>query len=139
MTKIEEILEKYKSKTDHYADQDWYDENVEKALIEYANFCVNEAKYSFKEELLKISVENAVLEKIIEELRNLRNEYAEHYAKKCLEICAENAKLSVGTWVHPKGYPYLMVNQNPYRMEGEDYFYTDQKSITNIQLPEHDR
>lgn len=98
MTKIEEILEKYKSKTDHYADQDWYDENVEKAMIEYG----------------------------------------EWYGKKCLETAAENAKLSVGTWVHPKGYPYLMVNQNPYRMEGEDYFYTDQKSITNIQLPEHD-
>lgn len=24
MTKIEEILEKYKSKTDHHADQDWF-------------------------------------------------------------------------------------------------------------------
>ena len=38
MTKIEEILEKYKSKTDHYADQDWYDENVEKAMIEYGEW-----------------------------------------------------------------------------------------------------
>ena len=43
MTKIEEVLEKYKSKTDHYADQEWYDENVEKAMIEYANYKCLEA------------------------------------------------------------------------------------------------
>ena len=34
MTKIEEILEKYKTKTDYYADQEWYDEDIEKALKE---------------------------------------------------------------------------------------------------------
>ena len=68
----------------------------------------------------------------------MMKEYAEYYAKKCLEIAAENAKLSLGNWVHPKGYPCLMVNQNPNRMEGEDYFYVNQKSITNIQLPEHE-
>ena len=70
--------------------------------------------------------------------KEMMKEYAEYYAKKCLKIAAENAKLSVDNWVHPKGYPYLMVNQNPNRLEEENYFHVDQNSITNIQLPEHD-
>jgi len=36
MSKIKELLDKYRIDTDHYADQQWYDEDVEKALIEYA-------------------------------------------------------------------------------------------------------
>jgi len=46
MTKIEEILEKYKTKTDYYADQEWQDSDVEKALIEYSEWyakkCIEE-------------------------------------------------------------------------------------------------
>lgn len=46
MTKIEEILEKYKTKTDYYADQEWQDSDIEKALIEYATWyakkCIEE-------------------------------------------------------------------------------------------------
>ncbi len=46
MTKIEEILEKYKTKTDYYADQEWQDSDVEKALIEYSTWyamkCIEE-------------------------------------------------------------------------------------------------
>ena len=75
MTKIEEILEKYKTKTDYYADQEWQDSDVEKALIEYATW----------------------------------------YAKKVLELAAENAVTSYG-------YSCII----------------DKESITNIQLPPHE-
>ena len=50
MTKIEEILEKYKTKTDHYADQEWDDGGVEKALIEYAEW--------YAREVLELAAEN---------------------------------------------------------------------------------
>jgi len=53
MTKIEEILEKYKTKTDYYADQEWHDEDVEKALIEYSEW--------YAREVLKLAAENATL------------------------------------------------------------------------------
>lgn len=73
-----------------------------------------------------------------DDVKRIMTEYAEQYAKQVLELAARNAKLSVGNWVHPRGYPCLMVNQNPNRMEGEDYFYVDQKSITDIKLPLHE-
>lgn len=38
MSKIKELLENYRSVTDHYADQEWHDENVEKAMREYAEY-----------------------------------------------------------------------------------------------------
>lgn len=73
-----------------------------------------------------------------DDVKRIMKEYAEYYAKKCLEIAAKNAKLSVGDWAHPKGYPYLMVNQNPNRLEGEDYYFTKQESIIDIKLPDHE-
>lgn len=36
MSKIKELLDKYRIDTDHFGDQQWHDEDVEKALIEYA-------------------------------------------------------------------------------------------------------
>lgn len=55
MTKIEEILKKHKTETHYYADQEWYDKDVEKAMIEYSNFCVAEIRYLLKEQNLKMN------------------------------------------------------------------------------------
>jgi hypothetical protein len=52
---------------------------------------------------------------------------------RALKIAADNAKLTVGPTPHPKGWPYLMVNQNPNRAEGEDYFVVDKQSILDIE------
>lgn len=38
MSKIKELLDKYRSITDHFGDQQWYDEDVEKAMREYAEY-----------------------------------------------------------------------------------------------------
>lgn len=46
MSKIKELLDKYRSITDHYADQQWYDEDVEKAMREYADFAISEFRKS---------------------------------------------------------------------------------------------
>lgn len=72
-----------------------------------------------------------------EEVTQAMMVYAETYAKKCLQMAADRAQLSVNITGHKRGYPFLMVNQNPNRMEGEDYFVVDQASITETILPEH--
>lgn len=88
MTKLEEILEKNRLKTDHYADQEFSD---------YGLF----------------SVEAAM------------KEYSEWYAKKCLEIAAEEADV-MEEWFYN-------------RVDDEDHRWVINKdSILNIKLPEHD-
>lgn len=82
MTKLEEILEKNRLKTDHYADQEFEAYGI-------------------------VSIESAM------------KEYAEFYAKKCLEIAAKEAN-------------FMFTGDGP-----EDY-EIDKDSILNIKLPEHD-
>lgn len=62
------------------------------------------------------------------QVSQIMREYAEFYAKKCLEIAAENA---TGT---PK-YDF----SNPYTSTLiEDSVNIDENSILNIKLPEHE-
>jgi hypothetical protein len=59
------------------------------------------------------------------QIEQIMQEYAEYYAKKCLEIAAENVEL------FQEGY----YNRN----DDLDYKWSvDRESITKIQLPEHE-
>lgn len=95
MTKIEEILEKYKTKTDYYADQEWDYGSVKQALIEYA----------------------------------------EWYAKKVLELAAENATL-LDDGKPTQQQRIIWEAYNTSRSDVE--FEINKESITNIQLPAHE-
>lgn len=88
MTKLEEILEKNRLKTDHYADQEFEAYGI-------------------------ISIESAM------------KEYAERFAKECLEIAANEADV-MEEWFYN-------------RADDEDHRWVINKdSILNIKLPDHD-
>ena len=53
-------------------------------------------------------------------IERIMQEYAEYYAKKCLEIASNEAR--------PK----------PEYFEGEIWYGVDSKTITNIKLPDHE-
>lgn len=55
----------------------------------------------------------------------MMKEYAEYYAKKCLEIAAENAETEV-QWFYNR------------QDDEESHAVVNKESITNIQLPEHE-
>lgn len=100
MNKIEEIIEKNRLHTDHYADQEFVEQGIR-------------------------SITSAMIE------------YAEWYAKKCLEIASEKALMS---------YEHLATGE----YELTDEYYTEDEnemnvcirlhkdSILNIELPDHD-
>lgn len=62
-------------------------------------------------------------------------------AKECMKeaihqfavALGDNIKLTVGPDPHPKGWPYLIVNQNPNRGEGEGYFTADKDCILEFE------
>jgi hypothetical protein len=60
-----------------------------------------------------------------DDVKRIMQEYAEHYAKKCLEIAAENVKFEFGE-VDVEGYSYKEI-------VGIDY-----ESLLNIEMPEHE-
>ncbi len=103
MTKLEEILEKNRLKTDHYADQEFEAYGI-------------------------ISIESAM------------KEYAEFYAKKCLEIAAKKATTDA----------YIKSNYGESRwkkwkddtsvslLDTQQMYKVNKSSILNIKLPEHD-
>jgi hypothetical protein len=99
MSKIEEIIEKNRNKTDHYTDQEFSD---------FGN----------------VSVASAM------------KEYAEWYAKRCLEIAAKESKLRCQGITSLEEFFQSSITTN----DGlQDIFVdVDTRSIKNIKLPPHD-
>lgn len=64
----------------------------------------------------------------VSEIEDLMKSYAEYYAKKCLEIAADNA---TGTPIYDYSNPYTAILL-------EDKVNIDVDSILNIKLPEHE-
>ena len=66
------------------------------------------------------------------QLKRTIQKYAEYYAKLCLAIAAENAKIV--RVLNKEAMPF----DGKYRSEQEGVLAISIKSITNIKLPEHD-
>lgn len=75
-----------------------------------------------------------------EDFEKAMQEYAEHYAKKCLEVAVKNAVTKVYIKPIGKGKRYKEIcdgdSYNP--METIQKFMVDKNSILNIELPSHD-
>ena len=79
---------------------------------------IDDIIYSYAEvESLDTGTPYSLVQFSYEEVESMMKEYAEWYAKKCLEIAADNAS----TYSDVGGYTFV-----------------DSRSILNIQLPEHD-
>lgn len=67
-------------------------------------------------------------------------EYAEYYAKKCLEIAAKNAVIK--SYIKPnlkgKHYRELLDGESYNPMETIQMYKIDKESIINITFPSHD-
>ena len=64
MTEAEEILNKYKNNTDHYADQEFDEQNILKAMEEYANYKCLEAIRNTRHTAIEIIQQNIFQPKI---------------------------------------------------------------------------
>ncbi len=80
---------------------------------------INDVIYSYAEsESLDTGVPYSSVQFSCDEVESMMKEYAEWYAKKCLEIAVDNAE----TYTDRGGYTFV-----------------DGKSILNIKLPDHDK
>jgi hypothetical protein len=76
----------------------------------------------------------------VEDVVPIMEQYAEYYAKKCLEVAVKNAVTKVYIKPIGKGKRYKEIcdgeSYNP--METIQKFMVDKNSILNIELPSHD-
>lgn len=52
---------------------------------------------------------------------------------QALVLVTKEAKVTTSDTMHPKGYPYGMVNQKPNANEEERYFRVDEQSILDVE------
>lgn len=55
--------------------------------------------------------------------------FAKEKVQEALKNASNNTKLILTNEPHPKGWPYLMVNQNPLATDDCRYFVADKQSI----------
>lgn len=52
---------------------------------------------------------------------------------QALVLVTKEAKVTISDTMHPKGYPYGMINQKPNANEEERYFRVDEQSILDVE------
>lgn len=67
MTKIEEIIYDVFERTEATD----YEDIIQQCMSEYAEYCVSKERYLLKQQILDLTIELSVSEKIIEELQKL--------------------------------------------------------------------